>query len=67
MPLMAVSAYMTFCLPSTLVLHIRKICWKFCDWNCTDMIPGAFKWLGSLGFYCLSPTKRCHVSLVVRE
>merc|ERR1719210_1713644 len=32
-PRMAVKAYITFCRPSTFVLHIRRMCWKFCDWN----------------------------------
>eukprot|EP00405_Crypthecodinium_cohnii_P016250 CAMPEP_0206457212 /NCGR_PEP_ID=MMETSP0324_2-20121206/22826_1 /ASSEMBLY_ACC=CAM_ASM_000836 /TAXON_ID=2866 /ORGANISM="Crypthecodinium cohnii, Strain Seligo" /LENGTH=62 /DNA_ID=CAMNT_0053928289 /DNA_START=1 /DNA_END=186 /DNA_ORIENTATION=- len=37
---MAVSAYITFCRPSTLVLHIRKMCWKFWDWNWIDIFEG---------------------------
>merc|ERR1719386_205564 len=39
MPLIAVSANITFWRPSTFVLQIRKICWKFwvCIW--TDMAP----------------------------
>ena len=28
MPLMAVMAYMTFCLPSTLVFSTRRMCWN---------------------------------------
>merc|ERR1719382_1386640 len=40
MPRIAVSAYITFCRPSTFVLHIRRMCWKFCDWNWTDIAAG---------------------------
>ena len=47
MPRMAVSAYITFWRPSTLVLHIRKMCWKFWDWNWIDMAGSK-----TLGTYC---------------
>merc|ERR1719350_2007108 len=37
MPRIAVRAYITFWRPSTFVLHIRKMCWKFWDWNWIDI------------------------------
>jgi hypothetical protein len=26
------------------VLHIRRMCWKFCDWNWIDMAAGGGGW-----------------------
>ena len=40
--MMAVRPYGTVSRPSTLVLHIRRMCWKFCDWKSTDIFGLAF-------------------------